>query len=96
MESNETYIPITLWIAERGYRIKIKKSDEEVVRMAAKGADQRLAELRRHFDGKDDQDYLAMCLLMYATDQVTEPLELTPLQQDKIKSFIADIDEVLS
>lgn len=95
MESNENYIPVTLWIAERSYRIKIKKSDEEVVRMAVKAADQRLAELRRHFNGKDDQDYLAMCLLMYATDQVTEPQELTPLQQDKIKSLMASIDQVL-
>jgi len=34
-------------------------------------ADDKITELRTHYAGKDDQDFVAMCLLMYAADGVT-------------------------
>jgi cell division protein ZapA len=88
-------IPVTLWIAERGYRIKIKKEDEAAIRLAVKLADERLAELRNSYAGKDTQDFLAMCLLMYATDQVTDPQQLNPVQQALVQEMEAKIDKAL-
>jgi cell division protein ZapA (FtsZ GTPase activity inhibitor) len=88
-------IPVTLWIAGRGYRIRIKKSDEAAMRLAAKIADERINELRTTFSGKDDQDFIAMCLLMYATDQVSEGHSDDPVQQKQIANMIAKIDKVL-
>ncbi len=88
-------IPVTLWLAERGYRIKIRKKDEEMIRLAVKVADERLAELRNVYAGKDDQDFMAMCLLMYATDQVTEPQEMNPVQKALILEMEASIDQAL-
>ena len=61
-------IPINVWLSGRSYRIKINQEDEAVVRSAVKVADAKITELRQHFAGKDDQDFIAMCLLMYATD----------------------------
>jgi len=91
----EELIPVTLWIAGRGYRIRIKKQDEAGVRLAAKIADERINELRHGFAGKDDQDFVAMCLLMYATDQVTEQNSLNPVQQALVKQMIEKIDQQL-
>ena len=90
----EDFIPVTLWLAGRGYRIRIRKQDEAAVRLAIKIADERITELRTSFAGKDDQDFIAMCLLMYATDQVTESNELNPVHKDLIKQMVDKIDRV--
>lgn len=92
---NEELIPVTLWIAGRSYRIRIKAKDEAAVRLAVKIADERVTELRGSYAGKDDQDFIAMCLLMYATDQVTDSGELNPVQKDMIHSMMASIDKVI-
>jgi len=90
----EEFIPVTLWIAGRGYRIRIKAKDEAAVRLAVKIADERITELRSSFAGKDDQDFIAMCLLMYATDQVTENGELNPVQKEIVRSMMERIEKV--
>lgn len=90
----EELIPVTLWLAGRGYRIRIKKQDEAGIRLAAKIADERVNELRHSYSGKDDQDFLAMCLLMYATDQVTEVNQLNPVQKDAVMKMITQIDKI--
>lgn len=63
-------ITINVWLAGRTYRIRIHPDEEGAVRAAAKSADEKIVELRQHYAGKDDQDFVAMCLLMYATDSV--------------------------
>lgn len=91
----EELIPVTLWIAGRSYRIRIKKQDEAAVRLAVKIADERIMELRSGFAGKDDQDFVAMCLLMYATDQVTDGGKLDPVRLAMIDRMSASIDRFL-
>jgi cell division protein ZapA len=92
--NNET-IPITLWLAGRDYRIRINPKDEEAIRMAAKIATERLQELRQGYQGKDDQDFLAMCLIMYATEQVTGDKTLDPVYLTGIKEMEALVDKAL-
>ena len=92
--SQEEYIPINLWLAGRSYRIRIHPNEEEAVRRAAKVADDKIRELRQHYAGKDDQDFVAMCLLMYAADHATHPLDHPAVHQD-ISRLIQRIDEVL-
>jgi len=91
----EDLIPVTLWLAGRGYRIKIKPQDEESIRLAVKIADEKVNELRNNYKGKDDHDFLAMCLLMYATDQVTEGSELNIVQKDIVRNMVGKIDQVI-
>ncbi len=88
-------IPVTLWLAGRGYRIRIKRQDEAAVRLAVKIADERVNELRHSYAGKDDQDFIAMCLLMYATDQVTDANALNPVQQELVKQMISKVDKLI-
>lgn len=64
----EALIPINVWLAGRSYRIRIDPADEGRVRKAVKKADEQIMDLRRHYAGRDDQDFVAMCLLMYATE----------------------------
>lgn len=60
---------INLLIADRTYRIKVHPKDEEVVRRTAKTINDKLLEYKTQFAGKDMQDYLAMVLVWFATEQ---------------------------
>ena len=62
-------IPITAVIGDRSYRIKIQPKDEEVVRKTLKVINDKIIEFKTHFAGKDMQDYVAMVLIWYATEQ---------------------------
>lgn len=92
---NTETIPINLWIGGRSYRIRINKDDEEKVRFAVKVADDRIAEFKNMFAGRDDQDFIAMCLLMYATDQAVDVDALTTVQKDRLNAMIHKIDATL-
>jgi cell division protein ZapA (FtsZ GTPase activity inhibitor) len=93
--AQEELIPLNIWLAGRSYRIRVKPEEEEAVRKAIKLADEKIMELRTHYSGKDDQDFVAMCLLMYAADNAVENLH-NPLLQNELKNMAKRIDEVLS
>ena len=62
-------IAISALIADRSYRIKITPEDEEVVRKTLKTINDKIIEFKTMFAGKDMQDYIAMVLIWYATEQ---------------------------
>ena len=62
-------IAISALIGDRTYRIKINPSDEEVVRKTLKTINDKIIEYKTMFAGKDMQDYIAMVLIWYATEQ---------------------------
>jgi hypothetical protein len=66
---SEVLIPLNLMIADRTYRVKINPKDEEVVRRTAKTINDKLIEFKTAFAGKDMQDYIAMVLVWFATEQ---------------------------
>ena len=66
---SEQLIPATITIADRSYRIKVDAKDEEVVRKTVKTINDKILEFKTMFAGKDMQDYVAMALVWYATDQ---------------------------
>ena len=65
----DNLIPLNLVIGDRNYRVKIKPEDEEVVRKTVKTIHDKLVEFKTQFAGKDMQDYIAMVLVWFATDQ---------------------------
>ncbi|MEI9807635.1 MAG: cell division protein ZapA [Bacteroidota bacterium] len=65
-------IAATVLIGDRSYRIKVAGEDEEVVRKTVKTINDKIIEFKTNFAGKDMQDYIAMVLLWYATDQVAK------------------------
>ena len=62
-------IPLNIVIGDRTYRIRINPKDEEVVRKTSKTINDKLLEFKTNFAGKDMQDYIAMVLLWFATQQ---------------------------
>ncbi len=90
----DEYIPVTIWLAGRSYRLRIKKDEESAVRKALKLADEKINEMRTHYAGKDDQDFIAMTLLAYASDSAIESFN-NPLVQEEINKLSKKIDKVL-
>ena len=62
-------IAISALVGDRSYRIKIDPADEEVVRKTLKTINDKIIEFKTIFAGKDMQDYVAMVLIWYATEQ---------------------------
>lgn len=65
----EELIPTNLLIGDRNYRVRIHPKDEEVVRKTVKTIQDKLLEYKTQFAGKDLQDYIAMVLIWFATEQ---------------------------
>ena len=74
-------IAISALIGDRSYRIKIQPSDEEVVRRRLKTINDKIIEFKTQFAGKDMQDYIAMVLIWFATEQ-TETLAADVEKED--------------
>lgn len=92
-EKEPALLPVNVIVAGRSYRIKVAPEDEGFVRKAVKRANDQIAELRRTYAGKDDQDFLAMCLLMYATDKRNSTSEA--LVEEELQQMISQIDAAL-
>ncbi len=60
-------IPINIVIGDRTYRIKTAGSDEEVIRKSVKLINDKILEFKTNFSGKDMQDYIAMVIIWFAT-----------------------------
>lgn len=91
-QQEEDLTPVNLWLAGRSYRILVKKSEAERIRHSVKLADEKIGELKRTYAGKDDQDFLAMCLLMYAADSNGED---SISIADDIKKLNEELDKAL-
>lgn len=92
--ADEELIPINVWLAGRSYRIRIAPHEEEAVRKSVKQADAKITELRTVYAGRDDQDFVAMCLLSYAADGAISTFN-HPLLQQELAGMVAKIDEVI-
>jgi len=66
---SQSLIPINIVVADRSYRLKIQPEDEEMVRGTIKKLNEKILDYKTNFAGKDMQDYVAMVLLWFATEQ---------------------------
>jgi cell division protein ZapA len=92
--NDEELIPINVWLAGRSYRLRIKPDEESVVRKSVKIADEKIADMRAFYAGKDEQDFMAMALLSYAADTAIESYN-NPLLQAEINALGTRIDKAL-
>jgi cell division protein ZapA len=89
----EELIPINVLIGDRTYRIKIAPSDEEVVRKTLKLINDKIIEFKTMFAGKDMQDYVAMVVLWYATQQKASDSQ--PLVDNQTAEQLGAIEKLL-
>ncbi|OYZ02220.1 MAG: cell division protein ZapA [Sphingobacteriia bacterium 28-36-52] len=90
-------IPVNIVVADRNYRLKIESGDEEMVRKTAQTINEKIAQFKSDFAGKDTQDYLAMVLLWFATEQ-KDNAKLALLADEtskQIKELAQSIDKAL-
>ena len=59
---------ISVTIADRPYKLTVKREDEEIFREATKYINDRLKSYAANFSFKDRQDLLAMVALQYTTN----------------------------
>jgi cell division protein ZapA len=86
-------IAISALIADRSYRIKINPEDEEVVRKTLKTINDKIVEFKTMFAGKDMQDYIAMVLIWYATEQTKTGT--ADIEKENINDQLSAIEKLL-
>jgi len=64
----KNFIPVNVVVGDRTYRIKIKAEDEEMVRKISKKLNEQVNSFKVHYAGKDMQDYIAMALLWFVSE----------------------------
>lgn len=62
-------IPVNIVIGDRTYRIRTNPKDEEIIRKTVNMINDKIIDFKTQFAGKDMQDYIAMVLVWFATDQ---------------------------
>ena len=93
MQAMSELIPVTIVIGDRTYRLRIDPKDEQVLRKTAKTISEKIIEFKTQFAGKDMQDYIAMVLIWFATEQnatVTQQVD-----RDHITSQLETIERML-
>jgi cell division protein ZapA (FtsZ GTPase activity inhibitor) len=89
----EQLIAATVVIGDRSYRIKVDQTDEEVVRKTVKTINDKIIEFKTQFAGKDMQDYIAMVLLWFATDQINRAK--SGLEEENLAGQLHVIEQLL-
>jgi cell division protein ZapA (FtsZ GTPase activity inhibitor) len=90
---SDQLIPATITIADRSYRIKLESKEEEVVRKTVKTINDKIIEFKTMFAGKDMQDYVAMALVWYATEQNGGPT--TDVEKENISDKLNLLEKML-
>ena len=93
MQAMSELIPVTILVGDRTYRLRIHPKDEEVLRKTSKTISEKIIEFKTQFAGKDMQDYVAMVLIWFATEQnaaITQQME-----KDSISSQLETIERML-
>lgn len=91
-------IPVNIVIGDRNYRIKIMPRDEEAVRKSVKLINDKIIEFKTQFAGKDMQDYIAMVLIWFATQQTQQTHQMIADEQVEVslKGLEKIIDKMLT
>jgi len=87
-------LTITVQIAERPYRLKIQRDEEEVVRQAVKEINEKIRSYSSTYAFNDKQDLLAMAALHFGTtnlrleDEKKEQEQRTIQQLEKLVELL--------
>jgi cell division protein ZapA (FtsZ GTPase activity inhibitor) len=86
---------INISIADRPYRLSVKRSDEEAVREAAKIINDRIKDYAQAYAFNDKQDLLAMAALQYTLSAVRFEREVA-FRENSLEQKLIEIDTVLT
>ncbi len=90
-------LSINISLADRTYPLKIDRAEEEKIRKAASFINQKLAQYKLRYRGKDSQDLLAMVVLQYATTNIEQEKKLSySLLNQSIKDINSELETYLN
>jgi cell division protein ZapA (FtsZ GTPase activity inhibitor) len=92
-KKTEEELSITVTIAERAYKLKISKEEEESVRKAAKRINGEIEGMDKLYKNKDKQDLLAMIALLNTNELIKA--ENNSRYDSKITAKLEEIDNLL-
>src|SRR5215208_6851336 len=93
MQTMSELIPVTIMLADRSYRLRISPKDEEVLRKTVKTINEKVIEFKTQFAGKDMQDYIAMVLIWFATEQNAAMTQ--QVEKENIIDQLASVERML-
>lgn len=88
-------LTISVTIADRPYRLNIKKEEEESIRKAAKNINEKIKQYSDNYAFNDKQDLLAMVSLEYANSSLVYEEKLDHSDQ-QLKEKLSHLDDILS
>ncbi len=88
-------LSIKVSIAGRIYPLTIERTEEENVRKAVKGINEKVSDYEKNFDIKDRQDLLAMASLFFAK-QAVESQDASHQDDKVILDRLQKIDKAIS
>jgi Cell division protein ZapA. len=87
-------IVISVEIADRVYKVRVKKEEEQIFRIAVGKVKENISEYARNFAHKDSQDLLAMVLLQYVTSYVNME-QASNFKDTELENKLKEIDSIL-
>ncbi|MBI9034757.1 MAG: cell division protein ZapA [Bacteroidales bacterium] len=85
---------ISVKIADRTYRLKVRREDEEIVRKAQDAINDDIKQYSEHFSYNDSQDLLAMVALDAKLDTIRSNQNIQ-FNTDELDQRLDDINEIL-
>lgn len=92
MDEKIETVNLNVLIADRTYPLKALQTDEEGIKSAVKLVNEMIKDYQSVYAGKDKQDYMAMCLLKLAVENIKSEQEITK-QYRLLEDQIARIEE---
>jgi len=87
---------ISVIVADRPYRLKVKNSEVATVKKAAEMIKNKMLELQKQYEVKDKQDYLAMSALTFAVDAINNTPKQNNTKQRNLNIKLDKLDDILS
>lgn len=89
-------LSIRVNVADRFYPLKIDRSQEEVIRKAAKMINEKVLQYKQRYKDKDTQDFLAMASLQYVIKviEAENKTDVSPVLEE-VKAMEQELREFL-
>lgn len=92
----EEQLSIKVQIAERFYPLKIKRSDEEKIRKAAKMINDKVLQYKQRYTDKDAQDFMAMAALQFVINFLDCEQQQNVVSLEKeLEGLSSELDDLL-
>jgi len=88
-------IPISAQIGDRTYRLKVEPKDEATVRNTLQQINDKIMELKSVYVGKDMQDYVAMTMIWFATQQTNATAPATQQEDPTIRKVLEILEGLI-